>query len=138
MEQERNRLQITYETVIRLSMDGFWTVDLQGKILEVNSAYCKMSGFSREELLKMHLKDLEANEDPETIARHIQQVIANGYERFETRHRCKDGTFIDLEITTTYLKETGNRIFSFLRDITEKKKNDAESCRFRRSTVWQG
>jgi diguanylate cyclase (GGDEF)-like protein len=43
----------------------------------------------------------------------------------------KDGTFIDLEITTTYLKETGNRIFSFLRDITEKKKNDAELKKYR-------
>ncbi len=39
--------------VIQSSIDGFLIVNQQGKILEVNEAYCKMTGYSRNELLKM-------------------------------------------------------------------------------------
>ena len=58
-------------------MDGFFTADFTadpgGAIIEVNDAYCRLVGYSREELLQMRIADLEADESPEEVARHKAQ-----------------------------------------------------------------
>jgi PAS domain S-box-containing protein len=48
-----------HRTIIQTAMDGFQLIDLDDNILEVNDAYCKMSGYSREEILKMKIIDLD-------------------------------------------------------------------------------
>ena len=42
-----------YRSVLKAAMDGFWMADAQGCLLEVNDAYCRMSGYSESELLTM-------------------------------------------------------------------------------------
>ena len=39
-----------YATMLTASADGFWLLDLDGKIRDINDAYCRMSGYSRDEL----------------------------------------------------------------------------------------
>ncbi|MBF0552259.1 MAG: transporter substrate-binding domain-containing protein [Deltaproteobacteria bacterium] len=77
-----------YQTLIRTSMDGFWAVDMEGRILEVNDALCTMSGYSKEALLSMHITDLECIDSSEHIRAYIHDVIAKGWDRFESKHRC--------------------------------------------------
>ncbi len=116
LESERR-----YKTIVQTSMDGFWLSDAQGRILEVNDAYCRLIGYSRDELLTMSVQDIEAMEKPEETARHIKKIIEKGYDRFETRHRCKDGRIVDIEVGVTYLALTDGQFFAFIRDITERK-----------------
>ena len=54
-----------HRTILQTTVDGFWLVDTQGQLLEVNEAYCLMSGYSKQELLAMKISDLEAIETPE-------------------------------------------------------------------------
>lgn len=109
-----------YRQIIKTSMDGFWGADVRGRLLEVNDAYCQMSGYTREELLKMSIPDLEANETREETALHIQEAMAKGYIRFETIHRCKDGKLLDVEVSCVYRRsEEGGGFSCFLRDISE-------------------
>ena len=111
-----------HKLVIDTSIDGFWMTDMQGYLLEANQAYAKISGYSADELLGMHISQLEAIEvRPEDVATHIAKVRAQGYDRFETRHRHKDGHEIDIEVSATYMAE-GQRLFVFCRDITQRKK----------------
>ena len=116
MEQKKLR------TILRTVMDGFWITDMQGRLLEVNDAYCRMTGYSREELLTMRISDVEAAESLEETAKHIQQIMKRGSDRFETRHKRKDGGIIDLEISVNYMKEDNGRLFVFVREITERKR----------------
>ncbi len=109
-------------TILRTAMDGFCIVDTEGRLLEVNESYCKLTGYSREELLTMELQDIEAQETPEEIARHIQRVIETGSDRFETRHRTKDGRNLEMEVSVNYLSVGEGRFFAFMHDITERKK----------------
>jgi len=88
--------------------------------LEVNDAYCRMSGFSREELLQMSVSELDAMEQPDDVTVHAQRLIEAGAERFETIHYRKDGSTYPLEVSVQHIKETG-KSFSFLRDITKQK-----------------
>jgi len=110
-----------YRQTVDSSIDGFWVTDTKGRFLQVNYAYCKMIGFSREELLGMSIRDVEAIESAEESAEHIQDIIKSGIDKFETKHQCKNGNIIDLEISTTYTKNRGGMFFVFLRDITERK-----------------
>jgi PAS domain S-box-containing protein len=106
--------------VIDTSIDGFWATDMRGYVLEANAAYAKMSGYTVEELAGMHISQLEAIElKPEDVHVHIAKVVAQGYDRFETRHRHKDGHEIDIEVSVNYMAEPG-RLFVFSRDITER------------------
>ena len=109
------------ETILKTCIDGFWLVDTDGRILEVNDAYCRMSGYSRDELLTMSIKDVEAQEEPERILQRMREIADKGSGRFESRQRRKDGAIMDLDISTTYLELDGGRVFTFFRDITEHK-----------------
>ena len=85
-----------------------------------------MIGYSRDELLRMSVKDVEALETISGVAKHINKIVESGYDRFETRHRAKDGKVIDIEVSVNYCKEQDDRFFAFLRDITERKRYEEE------------
>ena len=108
--------------ILQTAMDGFWLVDKHGKLLEVNENYCKMSGYSEHELLSMHISDLEYVESEDETIVHIQKTINEGEDRFETCHRRKDGTIVEVEINVHYQLVNGGRFVAFLRDITERKR----------------
>lgn len=114
--------EVLYRSIVSTAPDGFWLVDAQqGRLLEVNEAYCQLSGYSRAELLGMNVSDLEARETPAEIAAHIQHIITAGFDRFETRHRCKDGSVLDVEVSARYLPLQGGVFVCFTRDITVRK-----------------
>jgi PAS domain S-box-containing protein len=121
---ERKRAEEQYTMVLRTTISGFWITDIQGHFLDVNDAYCRLIGYSRDELLKMGIPDIEVIERPEETAQHIHKIMAVGGERFETRHRCKDGKIVDIEVSVNYTKERGGQLFVFLRDITERKETE--------------
>jgi len=114
-----------YRNIIQTSMDCFWLIDTEGRILDVNDAYCKLSGYTREELLNMRIPDVEAKEPPEMTAQRIQETITKGYARFETQHRRKDGQLLDIGVSVIYQQDTeGGHFFAFLHDITARKQTE--------------
>jgi len=115
-----------FKIMIRASLDGFWITDMRGRFLEANNAYCQMMCYSQAELLNMGVSDVEVMETPEEIARHIGKLLETGSDRFETRHRRKDGSILDIEVSTNYSNFDGGRIYSFLHDITERKHAEEE------------
>jgi PAS domain S-box-containing protein len=131
---ERKRAEIAlrdseerYRTLFDTTSDGVWLNDLDGKILEVNDAYCRMSGYSRDELRGMPISALEAaGSGQETTARIRRVLQAGGHDGFESRHRRKDGSVFDVDITALYLRREGGRIAIFSRDITRRKEFQAE------------
>ncbi|GAO36930.1 chemotaxis protein CheY [Sulfuricella sp. T08] len=118
---ERMQSEMEYQTILKTTMDCFWICDMQGRFLDVNDAYCKLIGYSREELLTMAMPDVEAIETPEKTKAHLEKVINTGSDRFETIHRCKDGTQMSFEVSANFMPEAGGRMVVFLRDITLRK-----------------
>ncbi len=125
-KQAEEALQAAYErneAVLRTSMDGFMIMRSDGSIVECNEALSEMAGYSQDELLAMKIGDLDVHPVPEKVAERMQQVMQAGAHRFETVIRCKDGTIVDLEVSTTLVDLGEDEFFvSFARDITETNK----------------
>lgn len=124
-EEALRRSEAQYRAVTETAADGFWIVDEQARILAVNEAYVRRSGYSREELLRMRIFDLDAVESPAQTHTHVEKVRRDGADLFETRHRSKHGEVWPVEVNTAYWAEAGGRYFVFLRDIGERKRVEA-------------
>ena len=127
--QAETRLRTSQEeltTILRTAMDGFWLSDAEGRFLDVNDAFCQLTGYSREELLRMAIRDVEADETPAEIAANIERIQRLGSARFERRQRCKDGRLVYVEVSVNYLPRGGGRMVCFFRDITQRKARERE------------
>lgn len=109
-----------HKIIVDTAQDGFWMTDAQGNIQEVNQAYAQLTGYSIEELMHMNISDLEASEDEVAVRAHIEKIISQGHDLFETQHRHKDGYKIDIEVSATFMHES-RVFFVFCRDIRERK-----------------
>jgi diguanylate cyclase (GGDEF)-like protein/PAS domain S-box-containing protein len=113
-----------YHSVTKASRDGFWVVDLQGKLLEVNDAYCNLSGHTREQLLTMTINDLETVESQKDTQQHIQRIIDKGSDIFESVHIRADGHTWPVEVSVISSAAEGGRLFVFLRNIEQRKHSE--------------
>lgn len=111
-----------FRALLRAASDGIHILDEKGNVVEVNDAFCRMLGYTREELLGLNVRDWDAQLSPEELAAKLDEVIA-GSRVFETRHRCKDGTVRDVEIGGVGVTLENRRlIYASARDITERKR----------------
>ncbi len=113
-----------HQTILDSAMDGFWVVSHDGRLLEVNDAYCQMSGYSKHELLTMSVADFDVKETSEDAVAHNEKIMAQGRDRFVAQHRRKDGTVYSVEVSATLLANEGGILVGFLRDITDLKSAD--------------
>jgi diguanylate cyclase (GGDEF)-like protein/PAS domain S-box-containing protein len=114
-----------YKVLTQTSIDGFFILDIEGRVLEVNDVYCKISGYSRETLLSMNIKDLELDEVDKQIDEHIEKIIDKGSDQFESRQRKSDGTFFHVHNSITFIPN--EKLFiCFFHDITDRKKAEKD------------
>jgi PAS domain S-box-containing protein len=123
---------IQYKIILETSMDGFWMTDINGNIMEVNNAYCNLTGYRRSELLSMNVADVEVLESPAEVKKHIKMLNRTGSHRFITKHKCKNGKIIELEVSANSIKSDHIKTFAFFRDITDHIKAEKEIIKARR------
>ena len=111
-----------YEILTGTSLDGFWMADSSDRILDANVTFCKMLGYTQEEVFNLNMHEIDASDSRGQITAHVDTVMKVGSDRFESRCQRKDGTIIDVEISAQYVNELGGRLFCFIRDITEHKR----------------
>jgi diguanylate cyclase (GGDEF)-like protein/PAS domain S-box-containing protein len=111
------------DLILKIAQDGFCIVDEAGRILEVNDAWCRMLGYTRAALLASPLRDIEAAETPDQTRDHFRQIEERGSDSFETRHRRKDGSVIDVQVSASILRDGAHtRVLAFVRDISDRKR----------------
>jgi len=105
--------------------DGVFWLDRDGRVGYVNDETCRSLGYSREELLNMHVWDFDPEFNPDKWPQQWEYMRRLGAQTFETRHRRKDGTDHPVEISmvqTTYGDKEHHT--AFVRDISEHKTSE--------------
>lgn len=124
--------------VFMQSNAGIAQADIDGRVMQVNDRYCEMLGYSRQQMLKMNLGDLNHPEDSEHNRKLLQNCINNGKDFLVTnRYVCGDGSIIWVKNSISIGKDkNGQKYITVIAiDITvDKEKEDglkASERRFR-------
>ncbi len=108
------------ERVLENVREGYWLLDRNGRLIDVNEGYCHLIGYSREEFLSLNVEQLSENCSSSFVDTVLQQLEQPNAMQIETRQRCKDGHLIDIEASVALETET-NFIVVFMRDISKRK-----------------
>jgi two-component system cell cycle sensor histidine kinase/response regulator CckA len=124
------RLARRNEAILRSSMDGFFVVDADCRFLEVNDAFCTMTGYTADELRDMRITDLEVGAHADG---GVPSHTRTGLHHFPTAHRHKNGHLVHLEISINVLHNAGEKtLVGFARDVTERKRAEEALARLTR------
>ena len=115
--------------LIDQSQDGIVLLDQDGNVYDTNQRFAEMIGYTPEEARRLKVFDWEYQHSQEVTLQMINSVGEKG-DHFESKHRRKDGSIYDVEISSNAAMFGGQKlIFCVCRDITERKKAEAELSR---------
>ena len=98
--------------------DAIFLTTPDAKIVDVNDAACKMLGYSREELLLLHVYDIDPKFPRDSWPAHWQELRAKGTLSFETQQVTRGGLKFSTETTVNYLQFAGREYHcAIMRDI---------------------
>lgn len=120
--EKENKLHI----IIESAMNGFCLINLKGEIIDVNETYCKMLGYTKKEFRSMQISDIENNASPEDIPKYIQIIVKKGKAKFESVHRKKDGSLLEVEVSVQYFDFGMGELVTFIQDISERKRYEKD------------
>lgn len=111
-------------TLLQTSLDGIYIIDEKGTLTEFSPSFAQMLGYTPTEMTHMNAmiwdRQLRSSELPDIIQKGLNQSW-----RYESTHRCKDGTFIDVEINAKGIEINGQRyLYSSARNITDRKQSE--------------
>ena len=122
-----------YLEIFNRSRDGFVMVDENGRILDVNGAYCTMLGYTKEELQKFqNFYEITPKRWRKWEQNEIwnNRLLKQGYSgRYEKEYIKKDGTIFPVELESYLVRDDNGNIdylWGVARDITKKKNDEKE------------
>ncbi len=109
-----------------------WVYDRETlQFLAVNDAAVRKYGYSKDEFLVRTIKDIRPAEDIPALLESVGHFTEGSEKVSDWRHRCKDGSIIDVEITSYPLNFSGRPAEVIVAvDISEKKRDEAEKAKF--------
>ncbi|MBX7255359.1 MAG: PAS domain S-box protein [Candidatus Hydrogenedentes bacterium] len=106
---------------------GICRVERDRRFIEVNEEFCRMLGYSRDELLSMSISDVCEEVTAEWMTTHRNALSHTGVRRFEVMFTRKDGTRFPVAVTTCRIVYEGKEyVFSFNVDITDRKRSERD------------
>lgn len=121
------RYRMLHETM----RDPFVQVNMEGRIIDCNDAYCRMLGYSLDEIRSLTYQQLTPARWHDFESRLVQdQIIFRGYsDIYEKEYIRKDGTVFPVELRTVLARDGSGQpsaMWGIVRDITERKKLEIE------------
>ncbi len=124
-----DELRMTRVSLEAASDEIYW-ITPDARIVDVNPAVCSTLGYTREELLRMSIPDIDPHYNDEIWRQHFPELRKRGSLKFETEHRTKDGRLIPMEVVANYVRlGTEERNCAIARDISLRKKSERELLR---------
>ena len=131
-EQKLKESEEKYRMLFESSTDGIASVDMEGRIIDVNNAFLKMLGYSKEELLRLNFKNFTPQKWHEMEDNLITSQLSEGSDSsiiYEKEYIKKDGTIFPINARFWIIKDVQGdpvRIWRIVRDLTDRKKKEKE------------
>ncbi len=124
------RQERDYAAAITRSMRDGFLLTRDGVILEVNQAFCELTGFEREELLGLRIPfPFWAPESAEEVREHAERIAQGDHAEFETVYTRRDGSRFPVSTHTVPAESQDGTQFGLVttvRDISERKRHEEE------------
>ena len=125
-EEKLKESEEKYKTLVEISNDMIFTVDLKGNFLFTNKAFEKNLGYSDEEIKKINGFELVHPEDLEIVKQQFAQLVeGKSVDNMEYRYKTKNGSYINILNNASPIFNSQGNIAATLgiaRDITERKR----------------
>lgn len=134
-ENELRKNEAQFRAAFELASIGKIQVDPEsGRITRANKKMCETSGYSSEELVKMHFLQLLPREERPHVYDLMQKMLKKESEFFDTENQLirKTGESIWVKISMTAVRDTRGEMINTLGhvlDITARKKAEMEAMR---------
>lgn len=118
---------VTFRELLDKSSDAIYINDPKnGCFIDFNERALEMLGYSRQELMKLCVHDIEESFDgPEEWEEQMRMLEADKVIVAEGVNRRKDGTTFPVEASVSFFSNHYNYVVTVIRDITERKKTEA-------------
>jgi len=122
-EKNLEREMLHLQAIMRTARDGFHIINSEGLLLEANQSFLNLLGFDESIVGHLHVDDWHATEDREFLREKMAELVQQeATATFETKHRRKDGSLLDVEVSVSVFHRDGEPLmFAASRDITERK-----------------
>jgi PAS domain S-box-containing protein len=124
-ENELKKSEEKFRNLFESATDAIFILDLEGNFIDINTVAHTRLGYTKDEMLSMHIKELDPPEFAARVPERLAKVHDKGIAVFESAHIRKDGTVMPVEVSARMMEYEGRKVFfSIIRDITERKKAD--------------
>jgi sigma-B regulation protein RsbU (phosphoserine phosphatase) len=114
-----------FRRIVETAGEGFILMDEDLKIMDANDAYCKLLGYSRDEVIGKTPLDLATEEFRQYMANDSEEILAKEYRELEGTVVAKDGRHVPILVHGSTLRGDQGEIIgnmAFITDMTEHKK----------------
>jgi diguanylate cyclase (GGDEF)-like protein/PAS domain S-box-containing protein len=109
------------QTLLDTASDGIHVLDEKGDLVQFSPSFARMLGYTVHEAAELNVRDWDAQIPADELISRIHSPMREP-KAFETRHRRKDGSVIDVEINAKGIDFDGRAcLYASSRDITERK-----------------
>ena len=122
------------------SPDAVFVEDLNGTVLDLNPAACRLHGTMREDLIGRNVFDLVPSESREEAARDFKSLVEGRLQQVEGASRTQDGRVVPVEVRASRVNYAGKpAVLLHVRDITDRKLAEAalRSSEMLFHSVWE-
>jgi len=121
-EEALRESEAHFRSLVEQASDSFYVHDVDGRFIDVNQHGCDCLGYTREELLKMNISDIDLDLSISELRYLRDQISSRAPIALESRQRRKNGDVFPVEIRMGPIDIDGQRhLLSLVRDVTERK-----------------
>ncbi|MBI1890731.1 MAG: EAL domain-containing protein [Burkholderiales bacterium] len=122
-EEALRESEAHFRALVEQASDSLYVNDVNGDFIDVNQQGCEGLGYTRDELLRMNIRDIDIDITEDELEAMTAQITAGERIARESRYRRKDGALFPVEVRIGPIEINGRKqLLSLARDVTERKR----------------
>jgi len=121
-----------YRSILETTSEGYWLLNSENRILEVNKSFCNILGYNRDEMLGKTPFEFADDGNQKIFMEQISKISTTTHQGYEIALKKNNGQDLQTYFNTTTIRDKSGEVqgsFAFITDITEYKRTQEERDR---------